>query len=124
MNTHSFTYVIGYKHRLDRLNNLRRVLDWINGFTGVDVILVEQDTHSKIGHLNLEARHVFLKTDKPYNKSWSFNVATKMSKSNIIIFSDSDIIMEHNEFINSIKLIEQYDMVNPYKSVVDLQFFF
>lgn len=121
MNTHSFTYVIGYRHKLDRLSNLRRVLDWINGFTGVDVILIEQDTHSKIAHLNLKARHVFLKTDKPYNRSWAFNVATKMSKSNIIAFSDADIIMEPNQFINSIKLIEQYDMISPYTSVLDLQ---
>ena len=121
MSTHSFTYVIGYRHRLDRLSNLRRVLDWINGFTGVDVILIEQDTHSKIAHLNLKARHVFLKTDKPYNRSWAFNVATKMSKSNIVAFSDADIIMEPNQFINSIKLIEKYDMISPYTSVLDLQ---
>jgi predicted glycosyltransferase involved in capsule biosynthesis len=44
-----------------------------------------------------------------------------MSKSNIIVFSDADIIMEPNQFINSIKLIEQYDMISPYTSVLDLQ---
>ena len=74
-NVHSFTYIIGYRHKPDRLQNLRRVLDWINGFQGVDVIVVEQDTHSKISHLSLRCRHLFLKSDKPYNKSWSFNYA-------------------------------------------------
>ena len=59
MNTHTFTFIIGYRHRIDRFNNLKRTLDWINGFAGVDVILVEQDTHSKISHLNLKARHIF-----------------------------------------------------------------
>ena len=119
-NGHSFTYIIGYRHKPDRLQNLRRVLDWINGFAGADVILVEQDTHSKISHLNLRCRHLFLKSDKPYNKSWSFNYATKMAKTNIIVFADSDLIMNPNHLIESLKQIETYEMVNPYKSVIDL----
>jgi len=120
MNTHTFTFIIGYRHRIDRFNNLKRTLDWINGFAGVDVILVEQDTHSKISHLTLRARHIFLKSDKPYNRSWAFNVGTKLSKSNVIVFSDSDLIMEPNQFIEGLKAIEQYDMVSPYNSVLDL----
>ena len=72
---YSFTYVIGYRHNLERLQNLRRVLDWINGFARVEVLLVEQDTHSKISHLNLKAKHIFTKSDMPYNRSWAFNVA-------------------------------------------------
>ena len=119
-NGHSFTYIIGYRHKPDRLQNLRRVLDWINGFQGVDVIVVEQDTHSKISHLSLRCRHLLLKSDKPYNKSWSFNYATKMAKSDIIVFADSDLIMHPNQLIDALKQIETHDMVNPYKSVVDL----
>lgn len=121
MNTHSFTYIIGYRHNPDRFHNLKKVLDWINGFANVDVILIEQDTHSKISHLPLKARHIFLKSEKPYNKSWAFNVATKEAKSDIIIFADSDLIMNPNEFIEAVKLLEKYEMVNPYSSVVDLQ---
>jgi predicted glycosyltransferase involved in capsule biosynthesis len=120
MHANSFTYIIGYRHKPDRLNNLRRVLDWINGFQGVDLIVIEQDKNSKISHLNLKCRHIFLKSDKPYNKSWAFNVATKMAKSNIIIFADSDLIMNPNEFIEGLKMLEHHEMVNPYKSVVDL----
>lgn len=120
MNIHPFTYIIGYKHIPDRLNNLRRVLDWINGFNNVDIILVEQDTHSKISHLNLKCRHIFLKTDKDYNKSWAFNVATKYAKSDIIVFADSDLVMNPNELIDAIKQLDKFEMVNPYKSVIDL----
>jgi len=120
MNTHTFTFVIGYRHKMDRFNNLKRTLDWINGFAGVDVILVEQDTHSKISHLPLKARQIFLKSDKPYNRSWAFNVATKFAKSNVIVFSDSDLIMEPNQFIEGLKAIEKFEMVSPYSSVLDL----
>ena len=117
---YSFTYIIGYRHTPDRLNNLRRSLDWINCFAGVDVIVVEQDSHSKISHLNLRCRHIFLKSKDLYNRSWAFNVGTKYAKSNVIVFSDSDLLMDPNKFIEGLKSLERYEMVNPYSSVVDL----
>lgn len=115
-----FTYVIGYRHNLERLQNLRRVLDWINGFGGVEVLLIEQDTHSKIKHLNLKAKHIFTKSNMPYNRSWAFNVAMKWANSNIIVFGDSDLIMEPNQFIAGLNALNNYEMVSPYHSVVDL----
>ena len=120
MNKYSFTFIVGYRHRNDRFTNLRKVLKWVNGFTGVDVIIVEQDSHSKIDHINLDARHIFVKNDGHYNRSWAFNIGVKLSKANIIVFSDSDLIMDPENFINSLKEIENYDMVSPYKSVLDL----
>lgn len=120
MNTHSFTFIIGYRHSLEKINSLRKILDWINGFTNVDVILIEQDTHSKISHLPLKARHILLKSDKPYNKSWGFNVGTKLSKSNIIVFSDLSI-MDPNHFIEAIKMVEKYEVVSPFKKQIGLQ---
>jgi hypothetical protein len=120
MNTHSFTFIIGYRHSLEKINSLRKVLDWINGFTNVDVLIIEQDTHSKISHLPLKARHILLKSDKPYNKSWGFNVGTKLSKSNIIVFSDLSI-MDPNQFIEAIKMVEKYEAVSPFKNQIGLQ---
>lgn len=117
---YSFTFVIGYRHNLERLNNLRRVLDWINGFGGVEVLLIEQDTHSKIKHLNLKAKHIFTKSNMPYNRSWAFNVAMKWANSDIIVFGDSDLIMEPNQFIEGLKALQNFEMVSPYHSVVDL----
>jgi predicted glycosyltransferase involved in capsule biosynthesis len=117
---YAFTYIIGYRHRVDRLNNLRRVLDWINAFSSVQVLLIEQDKYTKISHLNLKAQHIFLKSDKPYNKSWAFNVALKHVKSDIVVFADSDLIMKPDEFIEALKAVSQYEMVNPYNSVIDL----
>lgn len=120
MNPYSFTYVIGYRHRIDRLSNLRRVLEWINGFSGVEVLLVEQDTHSKIKNLNLKAKHIFLKSDMPYNRSWAFNVALRYSTSPIVVFGDSDLVMNPSEFIEGLGALQNFDMVSPYYSVVDL----
>ena len=84
MSNFSFTFIIAYRHSIERLQNLRRVLDWINGFRGVEVILIEQDKHSKISHLNLKAKHIFTKSNLPFNKSLAFNVGLKYSTSNIL----------------------------------------
>lgn len=116
----TLTFIIGYRHSIDRLNNLKRTLDWINGFTGAQVLLIEQDTHSKISHLNLRCQHIFVKSKMPYNRSWAFNIGLKYAKSNIIVCGDSDLIMKPEDFINGLKLLDQYDMVSPYNSVVDL----
>lgn len=120
MSNYSFTYIIAYRHKADRLQNLRRVLDWINGFANVEVILVEQDKHSKISHLNLKAKQIFTRSELPFNKSHAFNVGVKHSNSNIIVFGDSDLIMDPNQFILALNSISQYEMVNPYHTVIDL----
>jgi predicted glycosyltransferase involved in capsule biosynthesis len=117
---YSFTYIIGYRHKPDRLSNLRKTLDWVNSFSNSEVILIEQDKHSKISHLNLKCKHIFIKSEMPYNRSWAFNIGLKYSHSNIIVFGDSDLIMNPDDFINGLKSLDQYEMISPYHSVIDL----
>lgn len=115
-----FTYIIPYQHQPDRILNLRRVIDWLSGFSGIEVIVVEQDKHSKISHINLRAKHIFIKNDGPFNKSWAYNVGLKYSNAPVIVSGDSDLIMEPNCFIRSLDELSNYEMVNPYSSVIDL----
>ena len=120
VNVPNITYVIAYKHKPDRLMNLRRVLEWLAPFQGMEIILVEQDKESKISELNLRLKHIFIKSDMPFNKSWAFNVATRYVKTPIVIFGDSDLIMNPNAFIDAANMLNSYDVVNPYNSVIDL----
>ena len=117
---YNFTYIISYRHSAERLNNLKKTLEWVNAFSGAEVIVVEQDKHSKISDIKLTCRHIFLKSNMPFNKAWGFNVGMKYANSNVIVFGDSDLIMDPQEFIKSVKMLDQYDMVNPYNSVIDL----
>jgi len=120
-NPYIFTYIISYRHKLDRLQNLKRVIDWILGFQGVELIIVEQDKSPKLPAYSLKGfKYFFTKSDLPFNKSWAFNVGTKYASTNVIVFGDSDLIMDQQEFINSLKLLEQYESVNPYSKVIDL----
>jgi predicted glycosyltransferase involved in capsule biosynthesis len=120
MQKYGISYIIGYKHRKDRIFNLRKTIDWVNSFSNVEIILVEQDKHSKISELNLDCKHIFIKSNQPFNRSWAFNVGTKRAKSNIIVFADSDLVMKPQDFVNGVKALESYEMVSPYNSVIDL----
>ncbi len=118
---YAFTYVIGYRHSLERFKNLKRVLEWITGFSNAEILLIEQDTHSKISHLNLGViKHIFIKSKMPYNRSWAFNVAIKHCNSPVIVFGDSDLIMNPDDFIKGLQSLQQYEMVSPYHTVIDL----
>lgn len=119
-NNLSFSFIILYRHSVERYNNLRRVLDWTSGFSGSETIVVEQDTHSKISNLKLNCRHIFTKSNMPFNRSWGFNVGAKYANSNILVLTDCDLIMDPNKFIEAVKQIQSYDVVSPYSSVVDL----
>jgi len=114
------TYVIGYRHSLDRMIHLRKVLEWISSFSNIDIILVEQDKYSKISHIAIPGRHIFVKNEGPYNRAWAFNVALKYNKNPIIAFGDSDIIMKPEDFVASVNMLKEYEVVSPYSSVLDL----
>lgn len=121
-NGYVFTFIIAYRHKLDRLQNLKRTIEWILGFNGVEIIIVEQDSSPKLPAYSLKGfRYIFTQSNIPFNKSWAFNVGTKHASTNVIIFGDSDLIMDPQDFINSIKLLEQYESVNPYEKVIDLE---
>ena len=117
----SFSFVILYRHGdMARFANLKRVIEWASSFSESEIILVEQDTHSKIAHLNLPVRHVFTKTSLPFNRSWGFNVGARCAKSDILVLTDCDLMMDPYKFIEALNMVQQYECVSPYSSVVDL----
>src|ERR1035437_8983697 len=123
INPYKFTYVIAYKNKPDRLMNLRRVVDWISGFVGVEIIIIEQDSKPRIENIvfNKAVKYMFLQTDMPFNKAWAYNVAIKYATTDNIIFGDSDIVMDPNDLIEGLKQLETYDCISPYSRVIDLK---
>ena len=121
VNSNSFSFIIAYRHKSDRINNLRRVIDWVSGFGGVEIIIVEQDEYPKLPSLTFKGiKYIFTKSDMPFNKAWAFNVGLKYSTSQKVIFGDCDLIMDPNKMIESLKQLENYECVSPYSVVIDL----
>jgi glycosyltransferase involved in cell wall biosynthesis len=115
-----FSYIIPFRFKPDRVIPLRRVIDWLSGYQGIEIIIVEQDKHSKISNLNLKANHIFIESEAPFNKSWAYNVAIKRANSPIIVFGDSDFLMHPNELIESLKELERCDCVIPTSNIIKL----
>lgn len=115
-----FSYIIPFRYRPDRIIPLRRVVDFISGFQGAEIVIVEQDTHSKISHLNLKANHIFIQSEIPFNKSWAYNVAIKNTISPVLVFADADFLMSPNDLIESLKTLENFDCVIPTSNIISL----
>ena len=49
-----FTYIIPFRYSHDRILPLRRVIEWLSGFQGIEILIVEQDKHSKLDGLCLK----------------------------------------------------------------------
>lgn len=119
---YTFTFIIGYRHNLERLNNLKKVIDWVLGFNGAELIIVEQDKSPKLPDFSLKGfKYVFCESNMPYNRSWGFNVGLKFATTNTIVFGDSDLIMYPNDFIEAFKMLNEYECVSPYNRVIDLE---
>jgi len=116
-----FSYIIAYRHSEDRIKNIESILEFISGFN-CEIIIVESDIDSKLDELKSRFifSHFLLVNDYPFNKSWCFNVGWKNAKSDNIVFGDADLIMKKESLLSSISMLDEYECVNPYTSVVDL----
>jgi glycosyltransferase involved in cell wall biosynthesis len=115
-----FTYVIPFRYKPDRIISLKRVVEWVSGFNGIEILIIEQDKHSKIENLNLKGRHIFVESDLPFNKAWAYNIAIKRTQSPVLVFGDADVIMHPNDLIESLKALDSYDCVIPNSNLVQL----
>jgi hypothetical protein len=115
-----FTFIIPFQYRPDRILSLRRVVDWLSGFQGGEVLIVEQGKNSQISGLNIRANHMFVESEMPFNKSWLYNIAIKRVSSPIVIFMEADTIMNPLQFIEALKIIDGYDCVFAANNVIKL----
>ncbi|NBO22861.1 glycosyltransferase, partial [bacterium] len=115
-----YTFIIPFRYRIDRIIPLRRVIEWLNGFNGTNILLVEQDTHSKINQFTFKCDHYFIESSLPFNKAWAFNVALKRVSSPYVIFVDADFIMDPQQLIECLNISGQYECVLPTKTITNL----
>lgn len=115
------TYIIGYKHDLERFQNLRKVIRHLQSMPEVKVLVVEVGKCSQISHLNLGVEVKFVESNVEfYNRSWVFNIGLSFVKTNKVAFGDSDIIMPIDQFRDGISKLDTYDVLSPYKSIINL----
>ena len=67
------------------------------------------------GHKDIN--HIFVKNDGIFNKSWGCNIGAKTAKGDYLIFNDSDLFLKLNTYHLALKLLNKYDIINPYKTI-------
>jgi len=115
-----FTYVVPFRYDPERIIPFKRAIEWISGFGGIEIIIVEQDKTSKISNLSFKGQHIFVESEYPFNKSWAYNIALRRTNSPVLVFADADFVMNPNELIDSLKMLETADCVIPTSNVIKL----
>jgi predicted glycosyltransferase involved in capsule biosynthesis len=119
------TMIISYKEdNEDRKTNLYNTLEFLSTLRADDMetIIVEQDTKSKLKWLknvkNIEnIKHIFIENQDIFNKGKGYNIGAQEASNDILIFNDADVLINLYSYYYYIRLIENFDVIDPYKRI-------
>ena len=112
------SYIIGYRESTaDRKSALVFVLRWLRSFfPNMEILIVEQDEEPKLVlDESLNVKQLFVYNKGLYNRCWAFNVAVKHTNKNVFIFSDSDVVLKKEHYLECLDAINIFDAVTPNK---------
>ena len=117
-----FTYIICYRHNNERYNNLIKTVKYMRSLFDFEMVLVEQDDTQKLLDTSIFDKYIFTYSNRPFNRSWAFNVGIKYSSSDVIFFGDCDLICPKEQIDECVDKIRNggIDCVSPYNMVNDL----
>lgn len=127
------SYVIAFRadDHGQRLSNLTAVIRHISHVTGLDIIVVEQDSQPRLSHNELSGftaasgvsiRHAFLKHSGSFNKSWAMNVGFRQAVAPVVAFGDADVLVPTSALETAIAGVTSgnFDATTPFDRIVDL----
>lgn len=80
-----------------------------------EIIVVEHDITEK--YQNPFVKKIFIKSDGIFNKGVCCNAGAKIARNTFLFFNDCDIIMPERNYIDALKEIIDFDVVNPYSEI-------
>jgi predicted glycosyltransferase involved in capsule biosynthesis len=104
----------------DRGRNLRMLLPYLNNLAlDKEIIVVEQDSESKMGWLaemreSKTIRHIFIRNGGIFNKGAGYNVGVRESRGEYLMFSDVDLFMKPAAYLNMLPPLSAGSVVKPY----------
>jgi hypothetical protein len=120
--------IIGVRHdpaKLERLDNLKFLLRWIDHYYGdlFDVLLMEQDSKPRLplAELGLKpyVRHAFAYNPQDYNRGWGYNVAVRHHCPNVkvVALMDTDVLTGPNFVRDVMDCHSLIDVASPYLNI-------
>lgn len=115
-----FSYVITHRSSTnDRKRNLDYLIEYItNTFTGVEIIVVEQDNEER--YFNGKCVKVFIRDGGLFSRSKCLNEGFNKATHDKILFADNDLLIPVDQINDSLILLDSYECVNPYTDVRDM----
>jgi len=116
-----FTYIIPFNSKIDDINNLRKVIKWVNGWNDIELIVVEYDTTTKLESISDPFTHIFVKnSDTNYSKSWAYNIGLKRSISDVVICGDSSTMTNPENLMRGMEMIKKHSFVRPFNRIYEI----
>jgi N-terminal domain of galactosyltransferase len=103
----------------DRRENLFAVSRWLGQWPELQVIVVEQDTVSRLDALPFGTAYIAYNAG-PFNKGWGFNIAARLARNPILIVGDADVIAPQTLADGVERCRQGAVAVKPYREIVDL----
>ena len=100
----------------DRMINLRGLLTYLSPLLSdeVEIIVVEQDSKSKVDWVPDGVKHIFIKNDEVFNKGLGYNTGGKYSQGEYLLFTDVDLYIDRELYLGSIEYMTNIDVIKPY----------
>jgi N-terminal domain of galactosyltransferase len=104
-----------------RRANLLAVLQWLAQWPQFEVILTEQDVAPTLDLLPLKTpiQSLFCYNPGGFNKGWGYNVGTRLSTGNILVFVDADTICLNLDAAIA-HCLNGTSVVRPFSKMIDL----
>jgi hypothetical protein len=101
--------------------NLKKVLEWLSGFSQLEIIVVEQDKIPKLHAYSLKGfKHIYTESKLAMNKGWAYNVGVKYSTTPSLIFGDERTRMDPNKLIEALKNLQRFESVSATNEIIEL----
>lgn len=102
--------------------NLDAVLAWLRETHDLDVVVVEQDTHPRLGALPAHpgARVVFAWRAGPFHRAWGLNVGARHASADVLLFGEADVVVPGGLSAAADQVVSGMQVVKPHRQLVDL----
>jgi len=115
------TFRASDQHRLENLYAVER--QYYEFFPDCEMIIVEQSRESGLdrGRFSGDPDHIVVDNPGPFNKAWGLNVGYRVSRGQVLVMTDSDMLIERTDIERAILAAQKsIDLVRPFQKLIDL----
>ena len=116
-----FSYVICHGNTSEyRRKNIESLIKYLRNTFKDDIEIIVSEQGPTKSHITGINQHAYFEDSGVFQRSKVLNNGVKLATYENIFIGDNDVILHEDAMRECLKLIEQYDTVNPYDKIIDL----